>query len=150
MIVPSSPPFRCTAVALLCLALIVSLSGCGGSGSTLIPVEGKVQADGKALTRGSVAFHPDAKKGNDSKKIPGGDIGADGSYKLYTDAQPGAPPGWYKVTVVSQGEVDNTKPDKAGKSPVERRFSDPKDTPLSVEVTASPKAGAYELKVSAR
>jgi hypothetical protein len=140
-----TPLIRSAAPALVCLGLIVSQFGCGGSGSTLYPVEGTVKVDGKPLSHGSVAFHPDAKKGNESKKILGGDV-KDGAYKIYTDGQPGAPPGWYKVTVVSTSEVDSSKPEKA-KSYVHKAFSDPKTTTLSVEVTASPKAGAYDLTV---
>jgi len=141
-----TPRIRSAAAALVCLGLIVSQAGCGGSASPLYPVQGKVQADGKSLSRGSVAFHPDAKKGNESKKILGGDI-ADGTYKIYTDGQPGAPAGWYKVTVASAGEPDITKP-QAIKSYVARKFSDPKMTTLAVEVTATPKTGAYDLNVS--
>jgi hypothetical protein len=145
MMIPFPGHSRYAAPALLCLGLIVFPSGCGGAGSTLYPVQGTVKVDAKPLPRGSVAFHPDAKKGNESKKILGGDI-VDGAYKIYTDGQPGAPPGWYKVTVVSTSEVDSAKPE-AVKSYVHQLFSDPKTTTLSVEVTASPKAGAYDLTV---
>ncbi|MCI0680828.1 MAG: hypothetical protein L0Y71_01885 [Gemmataceae bacterium] len=114
----------------------------------MLPVSGTVTVGAKPLASGSVAFHPDEAKGNTSKKVAGGDIGADGSYKLYTDAKPGAPAGWYKVTVAAATQVDSDKADQA-KSLVGAKFTDPKETPLSIEVTASPAAGAYDLKVSA-
>jgi hypothetical protein len=142
---------RPTIVRLACfvlgLAQAVLLSGCGGSGG--LTVEGKVTADDKPLTRGSVAFFPDTAKGNTSEAIPGAEIGANGDYKLFTGGKPGAPAGWYKVTVVSANEVDSDKPE-AAKSFVAPRFSDPKETPLVVEVKASAPAGHYDLKASAK
>src|SRR5262249_60290507 len=66
--------------------------------------------DGKPLSSGSVAFHPDAKKGNSLKKILGGEIGSDSTYRIYTDGQPGAPAGWYKVTVVRSEEPTSELP----------------------------------------
>jgi hypothetical protein len=104
--------------------------------------------DDKAIAAGSVAFHPDESKGNKSKKVAVGDI-TDGSYKLFTDGKPGAPPGWYKVTIAAQTQVDSDKAELA-KSLVADKFTDPMETPLLKEVTASPSAGAYDLKVSAR
>src|SRR6266545_3848435 len=132
--------------SLLCVALLFCLSGCGSS-SSLLPVEGKVTVDGQALTRGSIAFHPDAKKQNTLKKALAGEI-KDGSYQIYTDGKPGAPAGWYNVTVAAATEADSTKPELA-KSLVNPKFGDPAKTPLSVEVSASPKAGAYEFNVEA-
>src|SRR5262249_10576010 len=120
---------RCAAPTLLCFAVLVFQAGCGGPSLTLYPVEGKVTVDGKPLSSGRVAFHPDAKKGNSLKKILGGEIGSDSPYRIYTDGQPGAPAGWYKVTVVSSTVPDSSKPDK-GKSFVARQYADPSMTPL--------------------
>ncbi|MCI0457369.1 MAG: hypothetical protein L0Z62_10405 [Gemmataceae bacterium] len=136
---------RVVVPVLLCLGLLIPLSGCGGSSSGLIPVAGKVTVDDKPLTKGTVAYHPEDK--GQGKKTPSGEIGADGSYQLYTEGKPGAPPGKYKVTVVSAGEVDSAKP-QLSKSTVGRQFSDPKLTPLAKEVSASSKD--YDLKVSAK
>ena len=132
--------------SLLCVALLFCLSGCGSS-SSLLPVEGKVTVDGQALTRGSIAFHPDAKKQNTLKKALAGDI-KDGTYTIYTDGKPGAPPGWYNVTVAAATEADTSKVDTI-KSLVHPTYTDPSKTPLSVEVSSSPKAGAYEFNVGA-
>jgi len=135
-------------VGLLLFGIGAALLGCSG-GPRQAPVEGKVLADGKALTRGSVAFHPDDKKGNTATKPSGGDIAENGAYKVFTDGKPGAPLGWYRVTVVSQSEADSANPE-AVKSFVGEKYSDPARTPLSIEVTAAPAAGAYDLKVSAK
>jgi hypothetical protein len=124
---------------------VLVFAGCGPGGPSLLPVEGTITADNNPLPQGSLAFHPDTAKSNTSKKTAAADI-KDGSYKLYTDGKPGAPAGWYKVTVVSSSEPDNTKPD-AVKSFVAPRYADPKSTGLSVEVKPG---GSYELKVSAK
>jgi len=128
------------------LIAVVVLAGCGPGGPSLIPVEGKITADNEPLAKGSLAFHPDAAKGNASKKTGAADI-KDGSYKLYTDGRPGAPAGWYKVTVVSAGEPDNTKPEAPVKSLVAPRYADSKLTDQYIEVKAG---GSYDLKVSAK
>lgn len=145
MTYPLRSVWRSVPRAALCVGLLLALSGCGGSSNGLLPVEGKITVENKPLPRGSVAFHPDAKK-NSSKKVASGDIGADGTYKLYTDGQAGAPPGWYKVTVVSTTVPDSARPN-AAKSYVGLAFTKAEETPLSVEVTASPKAGHYDLTV---
>jgi len=127
------------------LIAVLACAGCGPGGPSLIPVEGKITADNEPLAKGSLAFHPDAAKSNTSKKTGAADI-KDGSYILYTDGRPGAPAGWYKVTVVSTPEPDNTKP-TAVKSFVASKYANPKSTDLSVEVKPG---GSYELKVSAK
>ena len=134
---------------LLCRAQAAFLAGCGGSSAALLPVEGAVTADGKALTRGSVGFHPDSAKGNTAERVSSAEISDNGTYKVYTDGKPGAPAGWYKVTVVSMSEVDSGQAESA-KSFVAAKFNDPKETPLTVEVKPSPPAGHYDLKATQR
>jgi hypothetical protein len=113
-------------------------------------VEGKVLVDGKPLAhKGSIAFHPDASKGNNSPYTPAGEIKEDGTYQVYTEGKPGAPAGAYKVTIVSASEVESDKPE-AVQYYVSRGYSDPERTPLTVEVTESPGEGAYNFKVRAR
>src|SRR5207253_6881997 len=48
--------------------LISSMAGCGPKDPLLVQVEGKVTVGNKPLPRGTVSFHPDAAKGNDSKE----------------------------------------------------------------------------------
>lgn len=139
-------PRRC--IAFVLSVMLLPLCGCSGGLGALHPVQGKVTVDGKPLTNGSVAFHPDEAKGNTGKKVASGEI-EDGAYKLYTDGKSGAPAGWYKVAVTAATEVDSDKAEEA-KSLVGVKFTDPKETPLTIEVTAAPAAGAYDLKVSAK
>jgi hypothetical protein len=92
-----------------------------------------------------VSFAPDIDKNNTASVNPTGAVAADGTYKVSTDGKPGAPVGWYKVTVRTQtpGMNATTKP-----THIDPKFSDPKRTPLSVEVVETPGPGAYDLKVT--
>jgi len=134
------------------VGFLIPLTGCGGEGAALVPVEGKAILDGTPLPKGSVRFQPDKDKGNTFGSEPVGEVGADGSYKLMTAGKVGAPVGWYRVSVngISSTDIpDSTKP-FANKSPLATKFNDPSKSGLSVEVVASPPAGAYDLKVSAK
>jgi hypothetical protein len=126
--------------------LLLTLSACEADpvGKT-VPVKGKVSVNGQALKTGSVVFWPDEGKGNKSAFTPTGQI-QDGEYELNTKGKPGAPPGAYKVTVVSQTEVDSTKPDTA-KSMVPPNYNVKEKTPLEKEVTENAAAGAYDLVI---
>jgi predicted small lipoprotein YifL len=146
---PSARTRRPFAAALAALAAALLVAGCGGDGPKLLPVQGKVTADDQPLSKGSVRFVPDTAKGNAAKYEPAGEIGADGSYTLSTLGKPGAPAGWYKVSVVSTDPVDSSKP-LAVKSYVGKKYNDTQTSGLSVEVVASPPAGAYDLKASAK
>ncbi len=143
------PPRRAFAVTLAAVLGAALVAGCGGDGPKLLPVKGNVTADGQALSKGSVRFVPDAAKGNAGKHEPAGEIGADGSYTLSTSGKAGAPAGWYKVSVISTDPPDSSKPLDV-KSYVGKKFNDPQTSPLIVEVVASPAAGAYDLKASAK
>jgi hypothetical protein len=136
-----------TLFSLTLLALTAGIVGCGSdSVGKTYPVKGKVTVNGKALTRGSVAFWPDASKGNASKLEAGGDIKEDGTYELFTSGKRGAPPGAYKVTIAAQTEADSTKPDKA-KSLVPEAYTGKETTTLFIEVVESPSPNAYDLVV---
>lgn len=139
---------------LAALAAALALCGCGDDGvGKTHPVAGKVLLGGTAIKvkSGYVMFKPDAQKGNPTKFEPTGQIDPDGSYVLYTKTRRGAPPGWYKVVVTAAG--DPPAPAKGGKSRplpgslVPAKYGQEKTTPLSVEVVASPDAGAYDLNV---
>src|SRR5205823_1414977 len=77
------------------------VAGCGDGIGTRYPVEARVLVDGEPLTgmTGKVIFVPDKDKGNKTPVNAGGDIDAEGRYKLSTKGKPGAPAGWYKVVV---------------------------------------------------
>ncbi len=106
----------------------------------MVPVQGKVLWGSQPLTAGVVMFTPDAAAGNTSTLKPFGRIDANGTYRLSTDsttgtAKNGAPPGRYIVTVMVPVAPPAFDP----------AYTDPNETPLSVEVTESPATGAYDL-----
>ena len=125
--------------------LLLGLLGCGGQNTGGLPVSGKVTVNGQPLAKGSLTFHP--MKDNPTKATPTGTI-ENGQYTIYTNGKPGAPPGKYKVTIVSQEEVDSTKATLGTKSNVHPSFSDPEQTKLNVEVSTSPKENAYNFSIS--
>jgi hypothetical protein len=127
--------------------LLLAVVGCDKSGvGRTLPVSGKVTVNGQPLSKGTLAFKPDDSKGNTLKIEPGGDI-ENGTYVLFTNGKPGAPPGWYKVVIVGTQEIDSTNP-TAVKPMVAPVYSDPQKTTLLVEVTDSPKEGAYDFLIS--
>jgi len=159
-----SPLVRRSGILALAVVVLAAL-GCGdksGVGKTE-PVSGKVTLDDKPLTTGSVTYHPDKGKGNTAEFSPSGSIGEDGTYSLSTSTRTGmatgAPPGWYKVTVSTMAPMGGMgggqpMPQAGGKPPpmpkpipINPKYTDPANTPLSVEVVASPPAGAYDLKL---
>lgn len=123
-------------------------TGCGGGGDRLYPVSGKVTLNNQPLTFGIVNFFPEAAaaKGEKQRAIPVGKIEPDGSYTLSTDGKSGAPAGKYKVVVNTM--VPPTGDAKVVKAtPVNQKYTTP-DSPLRVEVVASPSPGAYDLKLT--
>jgi hypothetical protein len=126
--------------------VLAGLAGCGPSGSeTLLPVEGQVRFDGKVLTRGTVVLHPDAARGNTTRHEPRGTIEGDGRYKVFTHPHPGAPPGWYKVTVIATEPSDPRNPYSLPRSLIPEKFGKPDSSGLTLEVRRGPPAGAYDL-----
>jgi hypothetical protein len=125
--------------------LAVAAAGCGGP---LHPVEGQVLLNGKPLQgkTGAVVLRPDASKGNDSTAAPFGQLKPDGSYSVATDGKPGAPPGWYKVILMVTDPADN--PNEEPRRVLHRRYETEADTPLAIEVVASPGPGSYDLQLS--
>jgi hypothetical protein len=111
-------------------------------------VEGTVTVGKDKLKTGSVAFKPDAQKGNKSKHEPIGTINPDGTYSLTTLGKPGAPPGWYKV-VVHAGEKENPKDEYSPlRSLINTKYNYVESTDLSIEVKDGAPAGAYDLKLT--
>ena len=98
---------RCSAVALSCFLLI----GCGEGGPKLVPVEGKVTLDGKALANKTIMFAP--QPGTQGSGA-GGTTDGEGNYKLTavlpgsTESRPGIPPGDYRVMVMEQMAASTT------------------------------------------
>jgi len=132
---------------LMALAGLILSSGCSSS-ATLAPVSGKVTVDGNPLTKGTVIYRPDKTKGNNTGDEPIGEINAEGVYTLQTRGKPGAPLGWYKVTVsVTDAPPDNTKAEITPPL-INSTYTFADITPLQAEVVAPPKTGSYDLKLS--
>jgi hypothetical protein len=127
-------------------ALLVSLAGCGPGDyvGTTCTVKGKITVKGVPATHGSIAFWPDASKGNTGKYEASGGIKEDGTYTMQTKGKPGVPPGAYKVTVSMQTQADIATPTKF-ELEIPKEYTQQKTTKLSVEVVASPAPGAYDL-----
>lgn len=98
---------RFSAVALSCFLLV----GCGGGGPKLVPVDGKVTLDGKALANKTIMFAP--QPGTQGSGA-GGTTDAEGNYKLTavmpgsTESRPGIAPGDYRVMVMEQMAASST------------------------------------------
>ena len=114
----------------------------------LVPVTGIVTVNGSPLTTGSVTFHPDADKGNTTQHIPTGAIDAQGNYRLTSATKSGAPPGSYKVAVTAQGPIDSKNPYAPPTHLINPKYADPNTSGLTMEVSASPAAGAYDIKLA--
>jgi hypothetical protein len=131
------------------LALLPSLvltPGCGPSLPPLFPVSGKVTLGDKPLTEGQVSLIPEGNQLPVGLTITG-QIDSSGVYKIYTAGKEGAPEGKYKVTVVPllTGGSDGKK---SGSLPFNKKFCDPTKTTLVIQVSASPKENAYDLKLT--
>jgi hypothetical protein len=125
-------------------AAVLAAGGCGGAGK-LDSVSGKVTLDGQSLAGVVVNYIPDTKKGNNTTLGVSGFTDANGSYYLKTSTRnghtyTGAPPGWYRVTVVPGVPGPGAKPVQ-----VPSRYGSPTSSPFQIEVVDSPKAGAYDL-----
>jgi hypothetical protein len=104
--------------------LLVLAAGCGSGETERVPVYGQVYYRGQPLAGGTLVFTPDTERGGRGP-LALAEIGADGRYSLRTDGQPGAVPGWHRVTVAPSGA------DPAG---LPRHYRDPERSGLSREV----------------
>jgi len=138
---------------------VALLSGCGGGGPALVPVEGQVLVGKAPLKGGVLTLLPDTKKGNTAKGSIIASIAADGTFKVMTDGKPGAPVGPYKVTISppppdaggDPGKLEKGGPTKVAAPPgrqVNPKYEDPTTTDLTIDVAATPPAGGYKLTPS--
>ncbi len=81
------------------LLVLVPL-GCGSGTSPLAEVSGTVSYQGERLQGGTIVFTPDASRGTHGS-LALGKIQSDGHFTLYTKNDPGAVPGWHRITIVS-------------------------------------------------
>src|SRR5687768_2381038 len=113
------------------LAALVT-AGCGG-GEKVFPVEGTVTIGTEPLKTGSIAFHPDAEKGNKGGQPAIGTI-ENGKYRLGYQGKDGALVGAYKVTVTASVPSNPKDEYSVSKPLVATTFSQPATTPLTAEV----------------
>jgi hypothetical protein len=141
------PVPRCRPLALLVAWCLLGTAGCSKP-EVLYPVSGKVYNGGAPLTSGMVRYVPEG--GDKLAGQSSGTIGSDGTYTLYTNGKPGAPPGKYKVaisTMVPPGpEVTMDEKPHAG-PPINRKYNSPDSSGLTREVVADPSPDQYDLKL---
>lgn len=119
------------------LSLLAVLATSCGKKPTLVPVTGKVTHAGRAVTGGSVWFHPEV--GGEGQSEPmSGQLQIDGTFSARTFPHgDGIPPGHYRVTL---------SPDLAARAGVPR-YGDVAKTPWVVEVPEGGLAGhVFEIK----
>jgi hypothetical protein len=113
--------------------LFASLAGCDTEAAKREPVEGRVYFRDEPLHGGTIAFTPDADRGNDGPMATG-EIQSDGRYTLRTGDDPGAVIGWHRVTIAA-GPDGQALP---------RKYSDPKFSDQSREVKPG-QANAFDF-----
>ncbi len=131
-----------------CVALLsLLLSGCQSeaNGPPLIPVRGIVTLQGKPLHSGSVSFRDET-----NLIQPTGGIQPDGTYELFNGKRAGAPAGRYRVVVFATESIAESQGGHGGlpKLVIDRKYTDPRTTPLSVEVKPDAEPDAYNLTVT--
>lgn len=133
-------------------SVVFVVVGCGG-GPKLVPVKGKVYLAEQPVSagetvKGFVVLHPDAEKGNKTQEQVQGEIGADGSFTVFTRDKEGAPLGWYKVTV-DLADVKASDP-YYYKPKIDDKYLEKDKSGLALEVVESPEPGRYDLKLPPR
>lgn len=111
----------------ICTLAISLMLGChrGPEPPLMVPVTGKVFANGQPVTAGAIYFHPDETNSFQGDK-PSSLLQVDGSFTVKTyPFGDGVPPGEYKVTL---------SPELASRLK-KAKYSQPSQTPWSIEVT---------------
>ncbi|HEY7428257.1 MAG TPA: hypothetical protein VH682_28745 [Gemmataceae bacterium] len=143
------------------LASVLALwpGACGPSTETHVPVRGTVRLGDKLVTDGLVTFYPDQAKGNQRITPFEAELDKDGSYQVRADNQQGIPLGWYKVVVKAPKPPRNQEVLRDPKTQmvifpdppvwiINSKYTEPRTTPLSVEVVQDPPSGAYDFSVT--
>jgi hypothetical protein len=126
--------------------VLLSASGCGTEGPELVPVVGTVKLDGKPASEGAVTYRHASTGAFEASGL----IQPDGTYKLMQKDREGAQVGQYRVVVFVRKTPRTPTGEMAGLPAiiVNQKFTNPKTTPLSVEVKKDAPAGHYDLAVS--
>ncbi|NLF72329.1 MAG: hypothetical protein GX575_25115 [Candidatus Anammoximicrobium sp.] len=134
--------------SLVSVGLLVTLLGCGGGGAPTGKVSGKVTADGKPVTSGSLTFAPaDGTVGKPAIAA----VKADGSYTLSTYASgDGAVVGRHKV-LYSPGSSESGQQEVQIPEPGKHDEAKPAEVPFSglvpKEAEVEVKAGTNEINI---
>jgi hypothetical protein len=121
---------------LLGAGCLLLLTGCGDEQPKLAIVHGKVTHGGVPLPGGTIVFTPDPARGS-LGPLARAEIQPDGTYSLLTGDQPGATPGWHRVTVVSVQVASQPEPGQRFAMPhslLQPRYRDPDLSGLTCEV----------------
>lgn len=119
-----------------CLALIVSVGGCGEGRPQRVPVSGQVLIDGKPLTVGYIRFVPEGARPS------GGQLDSQGRFTLTCyDGQDGAVPGKHRVEVAATEQVDET----AVRWHAPKRYANFAESGLEVTITEPTDSLTIEL-----
>ena len=110
--------------------LLVALAGCGRpAAAPLAQVKGRVFYRGRPLPGGTIVFTPDPERGGHGPQACA-EIGPDGRYQLRTGPEPGAVPGWHRVTVApaSPAPGGDAPPTRNLSPALPARYSDPEQS----------------------
>lgn len=130
--------------ALLALAMLAALSGCGAGAHGLATVTGQVLLDGKPLTSGSVNTVPDQGRG------ARGEIDGQGRFTLDSgDLGAGAVVGTHRVAVVAVERQENPTPESLMRLLVPKRYTNPETSGLVIEVEPG-KVNQVTLELSSK
>jgi hypothetical protein len=109
-------------------------SGCDHATPSLAPVSGRILFQNLPLPSGAIVFVPDADRGNNGP-LAQGTIQSGGAYTVQTDGQPGAYPGWYRVTVIAVESAGHYRTGAlAPRALVPEKYRDPQLSDLACEV----------------
>lgn len=112
------------------LSCLLTVAGCGATGSNTGKVRGKVTLDEKPLAFGSVVTLPQSGRGAHG-------VISNGTFELGTAGNSdGAVIGVHKVAVIAQEVAAGGPEGPAGKLLVPERYTNPETSGLSIEVIA--------------
>lgn len=101
----------------LLLLTLLSVGSCARQETPKVTVQGTVLYQGRPLREGVVAFVSDPQR-NAHRVLAVGKIDMDGRFTLHANDAAGLLPGWYRVSVLSTGELrlpeHYSDPDRSG------------------------------------
>lgn len=128
---------------ILVVTIALGLSGCQKSDRPkLYPVTGTITYDGAPLADATVTFLPE------NGKVAVGATDASGNYTLYTQGEPGATEGMFRISIVAEAQTKKYTPEefekltdaeraKAHQSRIPARYANPNGAELTATVTPS-------------